>query len=103
MAAHNRYGSQHEAYNTYPPPQFAEPNDGPFNPYDNTQPHRSYEPGGYGYQDTEYRDDVAAPTVPPKKEESSPYNTPRTVPSRYGALWLDTDCVLTRAAGHRGQ
>jgi hypothetical protein len=80
MASYERYNTHHD---TYPPQQFTEQNDGAFNPYDNSQPHRSYEQGGYGYPDTEYRDDFAGPTVPAKEKDTSPYASTRMVQSRY--------------------
>ena len=67
---------------TYPPQQYyAEPADGAFNPYENTAPHRTYEPGGF--QDAEYRDEPAVPAPPPKEKETSAYATAREYPARY--------------------
>ncbi|KAJ3476082.1 hypothetical protein NLI96_g11406 [Meripilus lineatus] len=53
MAYNEPYGAQN--YARYPP-QNQQYHDGMevYNPYDNTQPHQTYDQGGYGYHDTGY-------------------------------------------------
>lgn len=54
MAYYDQYNSRNDQA-TYPPQQrYGEQQDAPFNPYDNTQPHQTYEQGGYGYQEGNY-------------------------------------------------
>ena len=74
MAYYDQYNSRN-APATYPPQQYNDSSDTAFNPYDNTQPHQTYEQAGYGYQDAGYggyRDEPAGgnAAVPPKAEKS---------------------------------
>ncbi|EKM55447.1 uncharacterized protein PHACADRAFT_66368, partial [Phanerochaete carnosa HHB-10118-sp] len=65
---------------TYPPQQYYEHQaEGTFDPYYNAPPHRSYEQGGY--QDADYRDEIAAPAPPAKEKDNGAYAT-RELPAR---------------------
>ena len=77
MASHEHYNARNDSY---PPQQYTDQNDGAFNPYDNAQPHRTYEQGDYGFQEVRDED---PPILPSKEKENSPYVSSRTVPSRY--------------------
>ena len=50
MAHNDQYG---QTYGRYPPQQFNDTEE-TYNPYDNVQPHQTYDQGGYGYHDTGY-------------------------------------------------
>ena len=77
MSYYDQYNTRNEQA-TYPPQQYADQAEGSYNPYDNTQPHQTYEQAGYGYQDNNfgsYRDEPAAPSgsTPQVKAEKNPY------------------------------
>lgn len=58
MATHGQYTDHPDSYNA-------------FNPYDNAQPHQSYDQGGYhdaGVYGAGYRDDPVAGNAPVTKE-----------------------------------
>ncbi len=65
MAYYDQYRSG-EQQPTYPPQQYPDPAEAAYNPYDNPQPHQTYEQAGYGYQEPGYggyRDEPALPAV----------------------------------------
>ena len=78
MAYYDSY-NRRTSQTAYPPQQYADQAEPSFNPYDNTQPHQTYEQAGYGYQDNggfgEYRDEPAEPSgsTPQVKAEKNPY------------------------------
>ena len=78
MSSYDQYNTRNE----YPPQQYSDHNDGAFNPYEHTQPHQTYEQGGY--QDGEYRDEPMVPAVPSKEKESA-FVSARAMPPKYVA------------------
>jgi hypothetical protein len=69
MSYHDKYDSRGQA--AYPP-QHYDHAEAPYNPYENSQPHQTYEQAGYGYQDTSYsgyRDDPQGPGAAPQEKE----------------------------------
>lgn len=54
MSYYDQYNTAEERA-TYPPPQqYTDQAEAAYDPYDNNQPHRSYDQGGYGYQEQNY-------------------------------------------------
>ena len=78
MSYYDQYNSRN-ANSGYPPQQYADPAEAAYNPYDNAQPHQTYEQAGYGYQDNgygAYRDEPSGSSSPPRaKLEKNAYQS----------------------------
>lgn len=105
MSYDPRYGAQNQ-YSTYPPQQpYPDQGQEQYNPYNNAQPHRTYEQPGYGYQDTGYggySDEPAAPVPPTKEKETDAYVTAAPIAPRCVGCAPQAPIILTRALVDQG-
>ena len=53
MAYYSQYDTRGDRA-IYPSQQYVESTEAAYDPYDSTQPYRSYDQGGYGYQESGY-------------------------------------------------
>lgn len=97
MAYYDEYNSRNQRTSYPPPQQYSDQADASFNPYDNAQPHQTYEQAGYGYQDNSYggyRDDPAGPSETTVGKTEKPYESEAYVSS---ARALEPKCVVGMA------
>ena len=83
MAYYDQYGSREDRA-TYPPQQYADQADAAYYPYDNNQPHRSYDQGGYGFSEQGYGGykDEPGPSGATKEVDTNAFDNDTFVSSR---------------------
>ena len=85
MSYYDQYNSRNVQTAYSPPHRYADQAEGAYNPYDNAQPHQTYEQAGYGYADGGYggyRDDPSGQSeTVPAKAEANVYSNEAYIPS----------------------
>lgn len=93
MAYYDQYGGRGER-TTYPPQQYPEQTDTAYYPYEGNQPHRTYDQGGFGYQDQGYGayKDEPGPSGVTKETDNAAFDNDTFVSSRTRVV--EPKCVL---------